>query len=390
MKIIFLIHHEKSLGYSMSRYVEFLSRGLQKKGHKTEIWAPKLYLSKLEQSFFLNKWLRYIDQFLLFPIEFKVKSYKIPKSTLFVLIDQALSIWMPLIKNKKHVVHCHDFIALKAAKGIIKENPTGWTGKMYQFLILTGLKKANNYISISKNTALELEDFLEEKPMLSEQIYNALNSKFVPGDVPETRRTLGNTLQLDLTQGYILHVGGDTFYKNKKGVVAVYNAWRSFASQPLPLLLVGGTKQSATLQNLIANSPYVENIHILENVEEQFLLKAYQGATVMLYPSLYEGFGWPIAEALASGCPVITTDTAPMNEVGGDAAFYVKRSDSFENSQIWADTSAKVIDEIIGLNPEQRKAVVQAGLDQISIFHEKIILDQIEKVYERIIKNSNM
>jgi len=390
MKIIFLIHHEKSLGYSMSRYVDFLSSGLQKKGHETEIWAPKLYLSKFQQSSFLNKWLRYIDQFLLFPIEFKTKSYKVTPSTLFVLIDQALSIWMPLIKNKKHVVHCHDFIALKAAKGIIKENPTGWTGKMYQFLILAGLKKANNYISISKNTASELEDFLEEKPMLSEQIYNALHSKFVPGDVPETRRTLENTLKLDLTQGYILHVGGDTFYKNKKGVVAVYNAWRSFTSQPLPLLLVGGTKQSATLQNVIAKSPYVENIHILEKVEEQFLLKAYQGATVMLYPSLYEGFGWPIAEALASGCPVITTDTAPMNEVGGKAAYYLRRYDTYKNSRIWAKTSAKVLDQIIGLNPEQRKTVVQAGLEQISIFDEKRIIDQIEKVYQKIVTNQKV
>ena len=136
------------------------------RGHDTQIWAPKPILAHKIIPKSLNKWLRYLDQFLLFPVLFKIRSKNHPKNTLYVLIDQALGMWMPMLKHKKHVVHCHDFIALKSSLGIIKENPTSFTGKKYQSLILNGFKKADNFIAISKNTKKELQQFLDRRPLV--------------------------------------------------------------------------------------------------------------------------------------------------------------------------------------------------------------------------------
>ena len=70
-------------------------------------------------------------------------------------------------------------------------------------------------------------------------------------------------------------------------------------------------------------------------VEDDILVSAYQGACFLIFPSLMEGFGWPVVEAMASGCPVITTGEPPMNEVGGDAAIYISRCPSPSERSSW-------------------------------------------------------
>tara|TARA_R110002167_G_scaffold84156_11_gene228758 strand:+ start:5882 stop:7051 length:1170 start_codon:yes stop_codon:yes gene_type:complete len=389
MNIIFLTHHDDFVGYSMDRYLNFLSEGMGNRGHTTEVWNPKPYFSKMNLPENLNKWLRYVDQFVLFPLWFKFKSKALPKATLFVLVDQALGMWMPLLQHKKHVVHCHDFIALKSALGNIKENPTSKTGKIYQRLILKGFSKANCFISVSKNTQVELVQFLDKQPLLNEQVYNALDPLFVPGDLKLARTVVGNHINLDLEQGYILHVGGNDFYKNRVGVIELYDAWRDITNTSLPLLLLG-YEPADHIKKRYEASPYKNNIHFLVDIKDQLLLKAYQGAGVLVFPSLAEGFGWPVAEAMAAGCPVITTGEAPMNEVGGTAALYIKRCPSGTGLQAWAKASATVLETTIQLTAQERAALINKGFANAQRFDGNQILDRLEKIYSEIVNNDNL
>ncbi|WP_299319686.1 glycosyltransferase family 1 protein [uncultured Maribacter sp.] len=386
MKIILLIHHENTLGYSMNRYGNFILEGMCKRGHNIEVWAPKLYLSKYKFPAGINKWLRYIDQYLIFPIYFKKKSKVLDKNVLFVLIDQALSMWMPLIRKKNHIVHCHDFIALKSALGTIKENPTSTSGKIYQRLILRGLSMANNFVCISNNTKQDLLYFLKKKPIRVEQVYNALHPIFVPGNMENARIVLGKHMKLDLKHGYILHVGGNTFYKNRIGVITLYNAWRNISEKVLPLIMIG-YKPSTNISVYYERSPYKEDIYFLEDADDNLLSYAYQGGSVFVFPSLEEGFGFPIIEAMAAGCPVLTTNKAPMNEVGGSAAIYLKRSPNDKKLLAWALQSAKVIENILQLNDEERSNLIHKGLDNISKFDENIILNHLEEIYLDVLAN---
>ncbi len=97
-----------------------------------------------------------------------------------------------------------------------------------------------------------------------------------------------------------------------------------------------------------------------------------------------EGFGWPIAEAMASGCPVITTDNAPMNEVGGNAAVYIKRCPENDKLLLWANESAKVIESTLRLNEEERNTLILKGLEQVKLFDKVAILNQIENFYHTV------
>lgn len=368
----------------MFRYGNFLSKGLLKRGHDIEIWGPKLYLSDNNLPGGIKKWLRYIDQFVLFPIWFKNKSKRLPASTLYVVIDQALGMWMPLLRHKKHVVHCHDFIALKSALGKIGENPTSWTGKIYQQLILKGFSMSNCFISISKNTQNELMEFLEKEPVKNAQVYNAIDPMFIPGSMKVARRSISQFLNKELNSGYILHVGGNTFYKNRVGLVQLYNAWRNMTNKAIPLLMVGALPDTKLIDQFEA-SPYKNDIHFLVKIDDELLLKAYQGATVFVFPSLAEGFGYPIVEAMAVGCPVITTDEAPMNEVGGTAAVYIKRKPNNNGSSTWAKESAKVLESVIGLNEEERANLVLRVLANAKRFEAEKASDKIEGIYKEIV-----
>ncbi|CAM4198192.1 glycosyltransferase [Zobellia nedashkovskayae] len=385
MKIIFLNHHNHLRGYSMNRYANFLDKSMTAKGHDSEIWHPKPYLAKTYFPKTIRKWLIYVDQFILFPLLFLIKSKQKPKDTLYVLVDQALGIWMPLLKNKKHIVHCHDFIALKSSLGLIKENPTSWTGKIYQRSILKGFSKAQNFISVSKHTQKELVKFLKREPAINEQVYNALDPMFIPGSVTNARIEVSKHVKHNLEQGYLLHVGGNGFYKNRIGLIALYTSWRAVTNKSLPLLLIG-YPPSKKIYEASESSQFKNDIYFLTNADNHLLLQSYQGASMFLFPSLFEGFGWPVAEAMASGCPVITTNEAPMNEVGGNAAFFIERCPSPEQINAWAHESAQVLEKALSISSKEKNDVIAKGLINAQRFNEDKLTDEIEQIYLKIEK----
>ncbi|RYZ48066.1 MAG: glycosyltransferase, partial [Sphingobacteriales bacterium] len=294
----------------MPRYARMLSEAFIKKGYEVEMWAPKERFHRFARSQFIKKWLGYIDKFIIFPLEVKIKLRPLPSDTLFSFTDQALGPWLPLVASRRHVIHCHDFLAQRCAAGEIPENSVSFTGKWYQAWIRRGYRRGRNFISVSKKTREELHHFLGSIPQCSEVVYNGLNQDFLPLPVPEARAAVGNALGLNMEQGYILHVGGNQWYKNRSGVVAIYDAWRSNGGN-LPLIMIGKAP-TPKLEAARKASLFKEDVHFCQGVDDATLRAAYAGASVFLFPSLAEGFGWPVAEAMAAGCPVVTTNEEPM------------------------------------------------------------------------------
>lgn len=384
MHIVFFTHPAFLGSQSMPRYARMLSEGMSMRGHSVEVWTAHPYFSCLPLSGFLKKWLGYIDQFIVFPLEVKQKFKKQHADTLFVFTDHALGPWISLVADRKHVIHCHDFLAQQSALGMIPENPTGWSGQKYQAFIRSGYKKGKNFISISKKTQADLHHFLEHVPIRSEVVYNGLNQSFEPANTESARQSLSTQLGLDLASGYLLHVGGNQFYKNRTGVLEIYNAWRKSTKNKLPLLMIGSTP-SLELKNCWEQSPNKDEIYFSSQIDDRLLRMAYQGATVLLFPSLAEGFGWPIAEAMASGCPVITTAEAPMSEVAGDAGFLIPCK-PLEKSNKWAVEAAKTVESIVTMNNAERELIIQKGLENANRFDSQTMLNQIEVIYKTLIQ----
>ena len=384
MNIVLFAHPAFTAHQSMPRFARMLAEGMKARGHQVEVRAPQGRLVRLPLPKLWNKWLGYIDQYLAFPFEMRSKLKEDPADTLFVFTDHALGPWVPLVANRPHVIHCHDFLAQRSALGEIPENPTSWTGRQYQAYIRQGYSQGRNFISVSETTRHDLHRFLPAQPATSDMVYNGLNQTFVPHNIIEARTALGNKLGLDATLGYLLHVGGNQWYKHRKGVLELYNAWRDFSMSSLPLLMVGEAPDEE-LSKSWQYSPYQQDIHWLSGLSDELVRLAYAGASVFLFPSLAEGFGWPIAEAMAAGCPVITTGTAPMTEVGGDSAFYIPRHLANENITGWAREGAQVIEQVVTLDSVQRSKVAEAGLANARRFDADATLNRMEAIYQHIL-----
>ena len=384
MNLVFFSHPEFLGQQSMPRFTNMLTSGMRQRGHTVECWSPKAILSRLPAPNFIRKWLGHFDQYVLFPMSLRKKISAISKDTLFIFTDQALGPWVPLVSDRPHVIHCHDFLALKSALGEIPENPTSWTGRQYQDMIRRGFSKGKHFISVSHKTRDDLHRFLLEKPNSSDVVYNGFHKSFDNQDPQDARRRFGERIHLDLSDGYILHVGANVWYKNRAGVIEIFDAWRSKYQKQLPLLMIGEpTKELLTRQE---QSPFKADIHWLTDIEDESLRRAYAGATAFLFPSLGEGFGWPIAEAMASGCPVITTDESPMTEVAGEAGFFIPRM-SNDRSRVkeWADHASDMLQKIVSSTATERAAIVSAGIENAKRFDTGRALDKIEEIYRRIL-----
>lgn len=369
----------------MPRFAKMLVDGLQKRGHTVTTWSPEPLFHNLSLPKAFKKWLGYIDQYFVFPIQVRKKLKGLLPDTLYVLADHALGPWLPLVADKAHVIHCHDFIAQQSVLGMIPENSVSWTGKKYQAYIHSGYSKGKNFISVSKKTQADLHHFVDTKNIRSEVVYNGLNQSFNPKNPIESRIKIGIKTGLNLSQGYLLHIGGNQFYKNRTGVVAIYDAWRNQSISDLPLLLIGESPDQKLI-DIINTSNYKSDIHCFSNIDDELISAAYSGAAVFLFPSLTEGFGWPIAEAMACGCPVITTDEAPMTEVAGNAGFLIpKQPIAKDDITIWASDSAKTVEKIVSFSEDDRQKAINAGIKNAKRFNTDLALDQIEKIYKSIL-----
>jgi glycosyltransferase involved in cell wall biosynthesis len=384
MKIVFFAHPLFLGSQSMPRFVSMLAEGMNKRGHEAEFWRPEAFFSGIPVKK-LKKWLGYIDQYLLFPQLVKLRLRKQKGEVLYVVTDHALGPYVPLIAHKSHVIHCHDFLAQKSAAGEIAENVTSASGRKYQAYIRNGYSRGRNFISVSEKTRADLVEFLTEKPLRSEMVYNGLNPSIGNRPLISSRAALGKILNLDLSNGYILHVGGNQWYKNRIGVIAIYDQWRKTYSKELPLILLG-QQPSAGLTEKYNSSPYRKDIHFFSGAEDDMVHMAYAGASVFIFPSLAEGFGWPIAEAMASGTLVITTNEVPMLEVAGDAALLIDRMPAAEALQEeWTIASARVLHEALTLDEAGHSEQIARGMKNIERFKLEDALDRIEHIYAGIL-----
>lgn len=384
MKIVLFTHPSFLAHQSMPRYANMLLNGMTERGHDVMVWSPKARLHKLPLPGFFKKWLGYIDQYVVFPAEVRMKLRNSSKETLFVFADQALGPWVPLVKDKRHVIHCHDFLALKSSLGLVQENPVSLTGKLYQNYIRQGFSKGKNFISISKKTQQDLHALHLEKMDHSVVCYNGLSRPFSTLDQLSSQNRMEKKLNIALSKGYIMHIGGNQYYKNRVGVIEIYDNWRILYQKKIPLLLIG-EEPSNELSNLRKQSLFKDDIHFITNLSDEYINTAYSGASCLLFPSLDEGFGWPVIEAMASGCPVITTNRAPMNEVGGNAAFYIQQKPTDAVALIqWKEDGAKIVEKVLKLSKLERNEAIQKSYEQSQKFTAESSLNAIELIYKKI------
>ena len=130
---------------------------------------------------------------------------------------------------------------------------------------------------------------------------------------------------------YVLYVGSRASYKNFGLLLEAFS--RSGLAGSYRLLAVGGGAFTAQEQQQIASLELTGLIALIPKADDATLARAYRDAALFVYPSLYEGFGFPPLEAMSLGCPVLVNRTSSLPEICGEAAFYFDSTDPEELAQ---------------------------------------------------------
>jgi len=146
-----------------------------------------------------------------------------------------------------------------------------------------------------------------------------------------------------------------------------------------------GPAPSSAVRAAIAKIPQKGRVILLGSVESATLQALYSAAKVFLFPSLAEGFGWPLVEAQACGCPVITTDEAPMNEVAGAPSCYLPRLASPKDLESWARAGAMVLQGLLSESPAANAQRREAGQAWAKRFDQDTAIDAYLAIYDRIL-----
>ncbi len=137
---------------------------------------------------------------------------------------------------------------------------------------------------------------------------------------------------------YLLYVGSRAGYKNFGLLLEAF--FRSGLAGSYRLLAIGGGEFTPAERERIAQLRLTALVSVVPRAEDATLARAYRGAALFIYPSLYEGFGFPPLEAMSLGCPVLVNRTSSLPEICGDASFYFESCDADVLSQSLTTTLA--------------------------------------------------
>jgi glycosyltransferase involved in cell wall biosynthesis len=178
-------------------------------------------------------------------------------------------------------------------------------------------RRVHRLLTVSEFTRRRITDLFGLPPERVGVVPNAPSPHFRPLDAKSVESTLG---RLGVGRPYVFALGAISARKN---FIRLLQAWERIQGrwQGHRLVIVGTAGLQFADGGGLGQLP--ERAVLLNHVPDDDLVALYNGADVVAYPSLYEGFGLPVVEAMACGTPVLTSDTSSMPEVAGDAAFLV-------------------------------------------------------------------
>ena len=305
---------------SMQRFNAMMLHGLTAAGIPAELIRPEPGLGKIKWlGKFTAKWLAYIDKYIFFPGELRRKLSMQP--ALVHICDHSNAVYAKTCKPHKILVTCHDLLAVRGALGEQTDCPASFTGRILQRWILNGLRKADAIACASRATADDAERLVAREnnlPRIS-IVPMGLNYRYrrLPPEIARSRLAKIDKFTADLP--FALHVGSNLHRKNRDGVLRIFarckQKWNG-------RLVFAGDLLEVQLMSLARELDVTERTTQLENPESETLEALYNCATALMYPSRFEGFGWPIIEAQACGCPVICANSGPLPETAGDAGLF--------------------------------------------------------------------
>ena len=276
--------------------------------------------------------------------------------------------FIPLdIRSKKVVTTVHDFSFHLYPEWHPRERIEYFSRNFFK-----RIKKADLIITGSRYIEREAFELLNGKDLRIVTIYYGYNHALFHAHKKaeeEKASPLGN---------YILFVGSIEPRKNLLGLLKAYLLLPEYVKKDFQLLLIG--YKGWGNQEIVERMDQLKGrVHYLGYLNNEELANLYRGASCLVFPSFYEGFGLPPLEAMACGCPAVVSGVASLPEVCGDAAYYVNPYDV----ESIAEGMYKVLTD-----EDLRRSLIEKGLERAKLFSwEKCAKEHLE-VFEEVSGNS--
>ncbi len=267
----------------------------------------------------------------------------------------------------KSIVSIHDLIFLR-----YPEQYPAIDRFIYQQKFRYACENADAIVAVSEQTKRDIIDFYHIPADRIEVIYQGCQPTFCQRIADTT--IINQVLQkYTITRHYLLCVASFTERKNQLRLI---KAFQQLPTKDHDLVLVGGKSQYLDeLKQYVQKAGIQNRVHFLTNVPAEDLPALYQACSLFVYPSLFEGFGIPIIEALHSGVPVVAATGSCLEEAGGEGALYANPLDVTD--------LAEKMHHVLNSESLQNR-LINKGTEHVKQFAAKPIAGQLVKLYESV------
>jgi len=342
---------------SMARYADLLETSLQDAAADSEIAVTRVNLALSEQMLAkipsrLRMWIHHGWIMLATPLQLWGN-----KADIYHVLDGSHGYVARFLPATKTVVTAHDIIPLMQIKGRLGG---GVPGKGSRFVInasIKGLQGSSMLVCDSTSTMHDLRAYAGIQAERLTVVFPALS-----GDITSGVSSLpGWSARRHRGSAFILHLGHNGFYKNRYGVLRVFSML--YTALPDVKLKLAGPPLDEKLLALAEQLGIHDRIECIVNPDDAQVSDLYRHASLLLFPSIYEGFGWPPLEAMALGCPVVCSSEGSLPEVVGDAALTAAASDEatlaehclniLQHDEVAEDMIRKGHQRVLNFQPQQ-------------------------------------
>ncbi|HWT79840.1 MAG TPA: glycosyltransferase family 1 protein [Candidatus Methylomirabilis sp.] len=225
--------------------------------------------------------------------------------------------FLPRSLRSRRILTLHDLMALRRQEFI----DPGWIASLRK-RVCAAAKQADAIIAVSEFTKAEIVELLDIPPKRIRVIHNGIAPVYRqvgdPGRVEQVKAKYG------IARPYVLFVGNIEPKKNIEALIRAFAALRNGSTSSLSVVVAGHKDwHFPAIQVVVRECRAERDVVFTGPVDGDDLPLLYQGAVLFVFPSLFEGFGIPVIEAMARGVPVVASDRTSIPEVAGDAAMLV-------------------------------------------------------------------
>jgi glycosyltransferase involved in cell wall biosynthesis len=277
---------------------------------------------------------------------------------------------LPRLVRCRSVVTIHDCIHLMFPQYL----PNRFALRYAKVSIGTAAKRATRVLTVSESSKRDILRFVDTEPDKIDVIYNAYDERFAID--PNEEDVVRVRERFQLQDEFVLYAGNVKPHKNLERLIEAFDIVRRRGLDHLKLVMIGDEISRYTaLRRAVHRHQLHKYVRFLGYLPEETLAVMYRLAGVFVFPSLYEGFGLPPLEAMASGTPVVTSNVSSLPEVAGEAAVLV---DPYDPVAI-ADGVFRVLTD-----EQLRKDLSRRGVARAGMFSWEQSVRRVRKIYGEV------